>query len=620
MKKTKLLSLIFILSFLGLSTLILLNAKATTIKTTVQASPLDNVAQPAFPLANVTVDQVDQNVQILQAGSVAINDTIQLSANQTTTLAEYPLGFPYGYKYHLAYVYAFNTSNPTQAFNVSLDTGLGNYVGYYGVTVIFPQSGVQLFVGEKFRFTVGFVFSDLVISSTYTSLSETVPPKNTTAPVLTMDYPMFPSLLQSASIANVTVTTPPESTYEDSSGNRTPSVAFVGTGQVVSSINKSLPALTYAPGWFNFTEAAGYTYQLVTINDLERHIEIDGQGNLFTTDAYTVTSQMPQATGSIEVRLPAGARNVAAYDEMGNPIVATLVDKNTTTYSLSLGFSFEPGNSTNFSVNYFLPSGNNSDESGNSEFDLSLPITKNLDSVIGKLTLTVSLPEGASIKEYPSIKGYDLQKEALQEEVLFTAYNVSSYSNLDMHMAYVYSVFWASFRPTLWMTAISAVGVAIALLWQRPKPSLPSPMRGAAVKPQTLKSIVSSYEERARILRELESIERQTQKGKLPRRRYKIRKRMLESQLSRLDRELVDLKQRVKAVGPKYTEILKDLDIAEAELEGVEAEVKRVEARYRSSAISLDAYRRLQDQLNKRREKAKTTIDGALLRLSEGTA
>jgi chromosome segregation ATPase len=95
---------------------------------------------------------------------------------------------------------------------------------------------------------------------------------------------------------------------------------------------------------------------------------------------------------------------------------------------------------------------------------------------------------------------------------------------------------------------------------------------------------------------------------------------MLESQLNRLDRELLDLKEKVKSVGPKYAEILKELDIAEAELEGVGAETKRVEVRYRSGTLSLDAYRHQQDQLNKRREKAKTAIDGALLRLGEETA
>jgi chromosome segregation ATPase len=95
---------------------------------------------------------------------------------------------------------------------------------------------------------------------------------------------------------------------------------------------------------------------------------------------------------------------------------------------------------------------------------------------------------------------------------------------------------------------------------------------------------------------------------------------MLESQISRLDRELVDLKQRAKSMGPRYAEILKDLDIAEAELEGIEAEERRATARYRAGAYTLDAYRRMQEQYNKRRGKAKTTIESAILRLSEGIA
>ena len=610
MKKTKLLSLIFLLSFLGLATLILLNANATTIKTTVQASPL----------GNVQVDQVDHTVKILEGGSVAINDTVKLSAIRNTTLAQYSIGFPYGYKTSLAYVFAFNTSNPSQTFNTSLDTGLGSSIGYYGVTVAFPNGGIQLSADQSLRFTVVFVFSDIISSSTTTAPSETPPYDNVTQPVSTVDFPVFPSLIQNVSLVDVTVITPPNTVYAGSSFPFQYWRGSVDGGQIVNLTSRSLEGLTSAPGWLNFTSSTGSAYRVVTIDDLERHAEVDGQGNIFVTYIYAITSKTPQTVAGILLSLPSGASNVTAYNAQGNSIASTLANENTTTYSVSFGFSLQQGNSTQFKLTYFLPSSNYLNKTGISDFDLNLPITKGLDRVAGKLTFKISLPEGASIKEYPSIKEYGLQKEALQEAILLSAYNVSSYSNLELRMTYVYSVFWASFRPTLWMTTIVAIAVAVALLWQRPKPSLPSLILGVAVKPQTLKSMVSSYEERTKILAELESIERQAQKGKLPRRRYKIRKRMLESQLSRLDRELVDLKQRVKSVGPKYSEILKELDITEAELEGVEAEVKRVEGRYRSGAITLDAYRRLQDQLNKRREKAKTTIDGALLRLSEGIA
>jgi hypothetical protein len=620
MKKLKLLSLIIILFLLGLSTLVFFEANAITTKTTVQASPLDNVQVDQIS-QNVSVDQVDHTVKILQAGSVAINDTVQLSAKQNTTLTEYPLGFPYEYKYHLAYVSAFNTSNPAQTFNVSLDTGLGSSIGYYGVIVIFPRGGVQLRVGgSSFRFTVVFVFSDLIIPSTWTHLEESspgTPAHNITEPILTMNYPTFPSLLQNVSLANVTVITPPGTVYEASSPSS--NLTFkenLGTSQVVSAISRPLPALTYAPGWLNFSESTG-TYQLVTLDNLERHAEIDGYGNIFITDAYTVTSHATEAVSSMYLNLLTGASNITAYDAQGDSLSIILVNKTTTTYSLSFAVSLEPGNFTQFTLNYFLLSGNYTNRTGNSGFELNVPVTKGLDSIARRLTLKISLPEGASITEYPNLN-YDLQNDALEQGITLTAYNVSSYDNIELHLSYVYSVLWASFYPTLWMTTIVAVGLAIALFWRAPKLTVPTPRPSVVAKPQTLKTLVSSYEERTKALLELESLERQAQKGRLPRRRYKVRKRMLEGQISRLDRELVDLKQRAKSMGPRYTEILKDLEIAEAELEGIEVEERRAMARYRAGAYTLDAYRRMQEQYNKRRERAKATIEGALLRLSEG--
>jgi hypothetical protein len=613
MKRTRLLLLIFLLSFLTLSTLILFKANATIVKPALQMSSLDDIQ----------VDRVDHFMRILDGGSVVINDTLQLSAKQATTLTEYPLGFPYGYSYNLANVFAFNTSTPMQTYNVSLDTGLGTNVGYYGVTVLFPQGGVQLDSGESFRFTVVFVFSDVITSSTTTLPSDPTQSgssQNVTEPVLTVNFPLYPSLLQNASFGNVTVFLPPQTTFSDGTFLGT-SGGSTETGEILKRSKSQLEKLSSTAGWINFTYPEGNPYRVITFDNLDRHLDIDGWGNILVTDKYQITSHTLQLVTGIQLHLPLGAYDVSAFDAAGAPLATpAVVNQTTSTYTVSFGFALNLGNFTRFTLTYSLPSSGYLIKTGTGDFDLNLLTSKSLDRVVGRFSFSVSIPEGASIKQYPSLSEYDLQKEALQEAISFTAYNVSLYSAYDFHVSYVYSVFWASFRPTLWMTAFVAIGLVIALLWQRPKPSVPSAIAGVAVRPQTLKSIVSSYEERTRILRELESIDRQVQRGKLPRRRYKIRKRMLESQLSRLDREMVDLKQRVKAVGPKYAGILKELDIAEAELEGVEAEEKRVEARYRSGAMPIDAYRRLQDQLSKRREKAKTTIDGALLRLSEGIA
>jgi len=92
---------------------------------------------------------------------------------------------------------------------------------------------------------------------------------------------------------------------------------------------------------------------------------------------------------------------------------------------------------------------------------------------------------------------------------------------------------------------------------------------------------------------------------------------MLEGRLSTLSRDLSDLREKIRAAGPKYSNIMRQIEVAETMLEGVEADIRRVEARYRRGEISKGAYGRLLDEYHRRREKAKTTIDGVLLRLRE---
>jgi len=160
---------------------------------------------------------------------------------------------------------------------------------------------------------------------------------------------------------------------------------------------------------------------------------------------------------------------------------------------------------------------------------------------------------------------------------------------------------------------LAVVVAAITALWRAPKPTVPT----VPVPPKDLRSFVNEYGEKTRILRELELTERQARRGKISRRRYRVRKRALESRLSVLSRDLTGLRQKIRTVGPRYADIMRQIEVAETELEGVGTDIRRVEARYRRGEISTEAYRRLLHGYRRRRDRAKTTIDSALLRLRE---
>jgi hypothetical protein len=233
---------------------------------------------------------------------------------------------------------------------------------------------------------------------------------------------------------------------------------------------------------------------------------------------------------------------------------------------------------------------------------------------IRKLTVSITLPKGAEFQYSNPEPPKTIEKDVFQEIVTFSFFNVTPFKDLNFVLSYGYLAFWASFYPTLWMGVLIIIASAIAFLWRAPKPpAVPI----VPVPPEDLRSFVEAYEGKTRILSELESMEGKLRRGKIPRRRYKVRKKMLEGRLSTISRDLSSLQGKIGAAGPKYANIMRQIEVAETTLEGVKKDIRRVEARYRRGEISKGAYGKLLDEYNRRMERARTTIDGVLLRLRE---
>jgi septal ring factor EnvC (AmiA/AmiB activator) len=156
---------------------------------------------------------------------------------------------------------------------------------------------------------------------------------------------------------------------------------------------------------------------------------------------------------------------------------------------------------------------------------------------------------------------------------------------------------------------------SVAFLWRAPKPSVPE----IAVDSDVLRGFVDAYEEKEKISSELEAMERQVQKGRIPRRRYKVRRRALEGRLSNLSRDLANFKEKMRGSASGYANMVRQIEVAETELEGLEGDIRRTEIRRRRGEISSEAYHRLLSEYHRRREKARVTIEGMLLRLRTET-
>ncbi len=537
------------------------------------------------------VNQVDHAVEVRDGGLVIINDTIKLSATSESEepLQNFSMGFPFQYGSNLDYSFAYDASNPNTRHVVALDVGLGR-IGFYGINVVF-STPVDISDGGSYGFTVTYVFSNLTSQPSATEFD--------------VDFPMYPSLVQEADTCNVTVILPSNANYTGESSH-TFNETTVDTRIVLNHTKSPLESFTDEPGTLGFVKSDASA--LIEANEIKREITLDQWGNMFLSDLYHITNKAAETLSEIKLRLPQGAYDVSARDVSADLSVSFEGEELT----IRLRTALEKDEAGKFTVTYQLPRKKYVGQYDGRDFELSFTFFEHFDWVIRKLFVTVALPEGAEYTN-ATVNSYSVQKNVFQQTVTFVFRNATPFHDLNFNFKYSHLVFWASFRPTLWIGVLAGVVAAIAAVWRAPKPAVPI----VPVPPKDLRSFVDKYGEKTRILRELELIERQARRGKISRRRYRVRKRTLESRVSVLSRDLTGLRQNIRTAGPRYADIMRQIEVAETELEGTETDIRRVKGRYRSGEVSAEAYRKLLQGYNRRRDRARTTIDSALLRLRE---
>ncbi len=559
-----------------------------------------------MPALDVKVDHI---VEIRNSGLLIINNTVRISPKpgESITIQEYTLGFPYAYQSNLDYAFAYETSNPNARLSLELNSGMGK-VGFYGVTVAFPQT--VLSDGQQYEFTVVFVFSSsIILTGTYYYAS----------------FPEYPSLTQNASEANLSIIFPTglnyvASSYQDAGVNF--NITTIGSKEYFTHVESNLSEFSDQPGWFVIAQtASGSGLELLEVSEVRRDIEFSGFDQISITDFFKMINKAGDFA-DIRLKLPKEAFNIIAFDDFGLIPVGNLITVQGSTHtnvSITLTTSYSQGTEARFAVKYQLPWKTYAGAESWNTFAASLRLLETFEWTIRKLYITVILPEGATLVSSSFHAGfYNYENDGFRGSFSYLFHNSTLFHIHSFDFNYVYVVFWESFRPTLWMGSIVLVIGAIVGAWRVYQPSAaPLPTTIISIRAEEIKNFIDLHDQRRRHQREIELLERQAQKGQIPRRRYRVRKRTIESRLSSLSRDLGSLRERIRMAGPRYADLMRQLEVAETELESVGADLSRAEVRYRRGEISAAAYHKLLEDSYKRRDRARSTIDGVVLRLRE---
>ena len=566
-----------------------------------------------------SIDKVDHSIEIMYSGQVVVRDTIHISGQITNN---FMIGLPAKYSAGVLKAVAYDANN---AYQVNTGVQLGDRSGFYGAEVNFNGNSPSVF-------TIAFILSSSLITFDQSTSS------------YTLDFPAYPSLTQAVASANVTITLP---------STPTNLVITKSDGEVDAGnyITQNLAAYTYSVGSAVFQIPKG-TLQLASIDQLNRQITLDPTGKVSVSDSYHITNEGTATITSFVFNLPTTASNIVINDEFGRTLTT---DTSSTVRDIKLANAtmitfLTSGQSMIITLNYNLPGATLQ----GSQYVLSgFKLFPDFFYYVEQATFTFTPPEGATIAT-PKLSSLDststVTRESLQDSLTITRDGISyiDYSipaSNTVQFSYDYNPVWVSFRPTFWGSLFAVILCVAAVFYRRNKPGEKEPVitkteklapkstsvasseqikeveptTGVRITTENLRQFTEAYEEKKQLNTELRSMDAKAQKGKIPRRQYKVQRSAIETRLETLTRSINKLKDALRSSGSAYADLVEQLDSAEEDLADAEENIKKLESQQSKGEISIETYKKNIVDYQKRKDKAESSMNGILLRLREKT-
>ena len=413
----------------------------------------------------------------------------------------------------------------------------------------------------------------------------------------------------------------------DDNYNVTSATLSVKTGDwpspKVSSVNGTFASATFSSQAiplkpFNTTVAAmtfssSGTSQSIFDVTANRTITLAQTGSIQVTDFYNMTNKGHDLS-SLTLPLPKNVQTATARDIIGTVSTLTAAPAtdgtNTVTFIPRFGTA-KAGTSSSVRISYALPSQPYLTSIGLGRFELSFRLFDNVKFSEPTLQMKIVTPMGFHID---SFSGQTFTSTGNQ--ILVQVATVTPMSNLSFTMDYQLDPFWASLSALSWaglaVGSIAAVVLAVGA----------TSTAGVAVSgapSQLIGRFVDLYDEKSAMRLEAEKMDEDLLRGALNRHEFKRRRRVIDLRIAELDRTLAPVKDQLSKSNPRYQDMIKRLERAEADIQVVRTTSADLRNQYRSGRIARELYESLISDLAKRKEKAQQTMDTIVINLREET-
>ncbi len=370
---------------------------------------------------------------------------------------------------------------------------------------------------------------------------------------------------------------------------------------------------------------------LITYVELKRIFSIDAWGYLLAHEVHSLRVDSPnpdfvnteQVWQNITLRLPPGSEFLRVYDQVANlsSQIGKLADiTHPGSIYVSFQYHLQRGDIYTFHFEYRIPLDYRQLVLQTGQF-LSLELYLEYPFRIQKQTTEILLPAGSWLQDVPLGAVTSISPTG-QYQVTFLAINVTSISQTEANLYYVYPIPPALARPLIlfFIFGIFCLGYIAVRRIPYFREEEEAIVAVADVDPAILSEFCALYGEKIALLLQTERLEQSMLQGKISKPRYRKEKKNFERKLRSLDRELAGRSQPLIEAGGKYESSVRQLELLEAERVSAIAALHALEQRYRQKRITASVYQKLRKDLEKRRDRAVGRMDRILLTLREELA
>jgi hypothetical protein len=365
----------------------------------------------------------------------------------------------------------------------------------------------------------------------------------------------------------------------------------------------------------NITFVAIKTLSLtgLEVEEINREIFVSPWGIIRNLEEITI-----QNTGIIELPIfsldiPESAKNVRIYDELGElfgEIDTESSLKHLTVQLYQNRVSIIPNSKFTFFLEYNLP---HDKYVSYNWFQQSISInllTTRYDYLIHKQTTKVVI-EGCGTIDYMSSSPEAIYSTGGTRVLVYSSEIVTPWEKKTVLFTFTVDIFDLILRPIIFIMILVALSsVFVLIIKTRKRAEDLSVFKKEFIPTSEIREFCSLYEEKNALILEIRKAEDETKRKKMVKKTYKSLLTKNTAKIDQIKNEILPFKKTLIEASESYNNIIKKLDVLDAERISVNDSLNLLESRYKRGKLpSKAAYQKLSNDFFNRRKKIDRTID-----------